>query len=685
MLGIASIFSLGQTNNVWGYSNECTKTDPGTFCKIGVKYDCRAGCYCVGGTRYGVGSIIVDEICNQTTEPTTAQLQTLHSAGVFLCKDYDSSKPYSSAGAKSPSDCKGVDTSSDCTDAPGEGKYCKEKGSVKQKCKEGCYCPGGVLTAVGKDYKVTTYCKNKTGRGGNEEAHLNASGIYYCPDEFPDSDEGKKNATFCYKKVNDIKLYNRWKNCSAGTYLPKNIPHNGSCAVCPVDCNCPGGDWHVSTTDDQGIFDCPGHPDSDSGQNDSPTPPVNPSVVPFFHRTEIDPYSLHAEMYCASGKIPCVAGSYLPAGGDSTDDCELCEPGFYCLAGCHTPNSNKDQTPKKCPVSKPNSAEGSDSVSDCYASGTTPPNPTNIRCDAGYYLPSGADSEDDCEWCEAGYMCPGNNLKYKCGPRGYSEGGASQCSPCPDGQMADNANKSCEDGLIEVQAGYYLKAGTIIPEPCPSTDKFCPGGRWKKSGVDQGAFKCPFDSRLDGEVSSDHQSCIIKLTPAQMVYGVDASRDGCFGYTNATNYQQCVWGDISFEVVNDTGTVYNASGSVNGNVNSNVNSAETRYVNDKLENSKLTDFFEVADDMPSGKRKQVDDTTSTEKDVANKYDVPYVPKEPLKTEKVTGSSTQPTQLLNVTKISGSNSTVATVPVAARSARAPRTTRVQQPRRGAVKR
>ncbi len=671
MLGIASVFSLGQTNNAWGYANECgAKSKAGQFCKIGVStYNCRAGCYCLGGTRYGVGGIIVDKICDGTNVPTAAQLSTLHLAGIYLCKDYDPDKPYSSEGAKSPSDC----TSDDCTSAPSEGRYCKKRDTT-EKCKPGCYCPGDNKIAVGEDYHVTSYCSNKTDRDGDVEAHLNASGIYYCPEEFPDSDAGKKNATFCYTKVNKVKLYNRWVNCSAGTYLPKNMPHDVSCAVCPTGCNCPGGYWHVSTTADQGIFDCEGHPDSDSGQNDSPTPPVNPSDVPFFNRTEIDPYSLHAEMYCASGKIPCVAGSYLPAGGNSTHDCELCEPGFYCLAGCHTPNSDKDQTPKKCPVSKPNSVAGSGSVDDCYASGTTP---SNIRCDAGYYLPSGADSEDDCELCDAGYMCPGNNLKYKCGPRGYSEGGAPQCSTCPDGQMADNANKSCEDGLIEVQAGYYLMANTIIPEPCPSTDKFCPGGRWKKYSEDQGAFDCPFDPRLAGEVSSDHQSCIIKLTPDQMVYGVDASRDGCLGYTNATNYQQCVWGDISFEVVNDTGTVYNASGSVNGN----VNGAETRYVNDKLENSKL----EVANDMPSSKRKQVDDTTSTEKDVANKYDVPYVPKEPLKTEKVTGSSTQPTQLVNVTKVSGSNSTVATVPVAARSARAPRTTRVQQPRRGAVKR
>lgn len=220
-----------------------------------------------------------------------------------------------------------------CTQNPPAGKYCKKQGSQK-KCPAGCYCPGGVKTAVGDndsyEGKVTTHCSSKT---ASVEGYLNERGVYYCPSERPNSNEQSKSIYDCYNEAGenytdnepiqqklrlrcpDGKVPNaehtgciepddqeETVHCIRGEYLPAN---SESCAECPDGYYCPNEkDYPINRAVSQGNERCTGNKVPNDRKDD---------CVPCSSGKEPD--EDHAT--CVDAKIHVDPGQYLRA--NSTD------------------------------------------------------------------------------------------------------------------------------------------------------------------------------------------------------------------------------------------------------------------------------------------------------------------------------------------------------------------------------
>ena len=589
------MFSFGQTGNA--YSASCSSSNPapaGYFCKNYTTYKCRTGCFCLGGGPINVTADIRN-FCDGTSTPNTNQLSKINKAGVFICGLTEgASGSYSPEGATDVSQCDVFR----CDANISAGRYCSEETTMSENCPKGCWCDGGsnlkgvpkLNPLTGTDFALWSHCRNHDGHNNSYmKDYLEERGIHYCPlgtttngdgkgksvaDSSSDNDCGSKpgRGKYCYKK-------NDKRKCNAGCYCPGDIkiavnPNSSTDAMFNVPDRCEDHDQNTkSYLEGRGVMYCPSDfPESDAGANGIK------DCYKKLSNGQRSYYGQNGEVEANNGsenpKVTCDPGYYLPA---NTNLCKQCTDNtvgnYICPGGEFTKNSTDDQglTPcegrrvpnqnhTKCVIKVPTvaSAEASSYSKPDWVTSVTPDDSTTVCDDGSYLLEDGT-----CATCPAGYMCPGDGYAYKCGPAGISSAGKSNCTPCSAGQMANNTNTACEDGIIIVGKGQYLPANMLKPESCSASGKFCPGGRWKKASLDQGAFDCPFEG-LSGSVSgSNNESCTINLTKKQMAYGIDENKD-CWKYTN--NYKTCVWGDITFTDVSstfDTGTEYNPDADVN--------------------------------------------------------------------------------------------------------------------------
>jgi len=99
-----------------------------------------------------------------------------------------------------------------CTQDVPAGKFCKTAG-VKYDCRPGCYCTGS-KKAVGTSIDVEASCLER-----KNEASLNASGIYFCP-QGRWSNSGAKSIDDCY-----VETYGNGQNtlkCPSGCFCLNN-------------------------------------------------------------------------------------------------------------------------------------------------------------------------------------------------------------------------------------------------------------------------------------------------------------------------------------------------------------------------------------------------------------------------------------------------------------------------------
>lgn len=438
---------------------------------------------------------------------------------------------------------------SDCKSAPTAGLYCEKK-NKKPSCPRGCYCPGGYKKAVdnGDGYTklVTSHCSAKT---ASVKAALEASGVFYCPDDYPLSGYGASQKWHCHDS-NQV-YYSSTPYCNTtttktkpGKFCALNVQH-----ACPEGCYCPGnGNYYTASTEQNVTNSCKDSTEYGTEMGGGA-----------FRCPKDTPYSYSgaksaSECYKIDTYTSCAEGKYLPEGAEKSSDAKPCLPGYYCPGVRMTKSPvGKDVGLRKCAADKiPNAAQtGCESCPDGKVpnSEQTACEEPPIECAIGTYLPENSTSESDCTKCPEGYYCPGGQYPkrvfdqgyYRCPPEG-GEGDVPNsqrtgCVSCPAGKEPDEDHATCVDKKTFVAPGWYFKENSVEPVPCTGAKKFCPGGKFYKKSVEQGRYDCPFNSNAN----SAHSGCSVKLTQEQMKNGV-SGKGNCWKITDPEDYKYCIYG-----------------------------------------------------------------------------------------------------------------------------------------------
>lgn len=190
------------------------------------------------------------------------------------------------------------------------------------------------------------------------------------------------------------------------------------------------------------------------------------------------------------------------------------------------------------------------------------------NCPARSYMPA---NSQQCTPCPNGYVCLGGNYEVdyptdqgKLLPKdactsthgfddtnyvanGYGDG----CDKCATGTQANTSHTECVAAPIKISAGYYLPANSVQQQKCSNPKKFCPGGEFWKSSVDQGQYDCPFTGT---SASSNYQRCTVTLSSEQLKFGALGDNGSqCWSKTDPEDFQYCVLGLRGIKTVNIKG------------------------------------------------------------------------------------------------------------------------------------
>lgn len=353
-------------------------------------------------------------------------------------------------------------------------------------------------------------------------------------------------------------------DCTNAPNEGKYCYHANSKPSCPAGCYCTGGSKsHVSDAEtnacnhvsnrcadhnpncesvykDANIFYCPkDFPYSDAGAK---------SMFECFNT------KFGSRMY-RSEYLSCDPGEYLPAGQIVCEGCKGCDGNgtcYYCPGindGTAVYDSVNDQGIFKC-------AEGTVPNSD-----KTKCEKADITCPAGSYLPKESSITDSCKECPSGYVCLGGTYSFNrpndqglllpkdaCTmAHGFSDNDSfvansngDGCDKCPIGTKANADHTECAETSIKVTKGYYLPANSVQQQKCNNPKKFCPGGEFWKSSVEQGQYDCPFTGT---SASSNYQRCTVTLSSEQLQFGVMGNNGSqCWSKTDPEDFQYCVLG-----------------------------------------------------------------------------------------------------------------------------------------------
>ena len=603
--GIVSVFSFGYVNDAVAAKGCNTVDAGRYCLKKDNKRPCPEGCWCESKKNVNaVADILsnhtaVKHACSLRYSGVENELKK---AGIHYCPEgqttFESSDDNSGYGADEESDCKDGYTAQDgslnCRNSVDKGRYCLKKDN-RRDCPEGCYCEGK-KDAIGEQWlddstwktlPVKSWCNGHM-NGSNsapKSDYLEKRGIHYCPPEFPKSFAKMSKKEDCYALINNYKVSYMEISCDSGTYLPSIISddacpteyhvigyytwdvydayncwddnnHKGDfeCKHCKEGYYCGGYNGPVGTSDgdNKGIQKCPNTLTSNVGAKDIKECYIKCGSGKY-GKWDKDSYSCET---CPNG-CTCPGGTMYYTGKGWGEDfgkkCGSDNPPADSETGC---DKNKYYVPatgrcKACPYSHLYSDGGYGTIKKCYCEtsngrlnyypiscatgGGQGTSGNGITCDDGQYYDG-----EDCVPCPAGAYCK-KGKAYKCGPRGYSAVGKSECRECENGFMANEDGTGCEPALISVEAGYYLPEDSVNQDPnCPN-GKFCPGGKWLyDKNNDKGAFSCPPLTSLSGSPSSDNKDCNLNLTKEQMSYGIVGNKD-CWKYATKENYVNCIF------------------------------------------------------------------------------------------------------------------------------------------------
>jgi len=461
------------------------------------------------------------------------------------------------------------------------GKFC-HAGGAESDCRAGCYCLGAYKKEGVNNSQVDQACANKW---SSPKSSLEAAGVKYCPNDFPNSASKSTKETDCFwtEGSGDYKVYNTNYSCSGGKYLPKK---KKDCAACPSGKICPGGSWHASISADQGIQSCPsgqvpnsgqtactvtcssgqykegttckncpeGFPNTPSGGASSLWNCYTTANGKTYYRNDYMPYRINSSTGRSTGTDSdprkCDPGTYIPAG---QDQCITCKAEHYCPGwenNTHIFSKTNDQGIAPCPSGKvPNQAKSA-----CIESA--------IHCGKGQYLPGGAES---CSACPSDYVCTGGNFNIG-DPNDQGKG--VQCGVGDAAEKPDNDKGECVIPTVKCNVKTYLPANSESCVACPN-DKLCLGGTFQiKRSYNQGddgtcgtmeivnrdkngCIPCDFGK----QPNSDHTACVdadaLKIDAGYYLPKNSADQKSC----PSNNNKFCPGGSYKMSATQDQGMV----------------------------------------------------------------------------------------------------------------------------------
>jgi len=413
-----------------------------------------------------------------------------------------------------------------CTKDVPAGKYCKTAGS-KPDCPVGCYCTGS-KHAVGTSINVALSCSIRM-----NEAQLNASGIFFCP-EYTTSNEGAKTVTDCYNPIlgsgsNSSSNMVVMRQCPSGCFcvnngqigLPNDTLIGYEYAAWQTQCQSPAqplSPHHQSVCNTQGWVRI--NINNGVGGEDLYL------ICDREHYNNYNGYFMDEfeEIYKNSD----FGGAYGRKGGEI----------IYFGGMSTTATGNLGMY--GCPQSYPSSDSGAKTVYDCYkydANGNKVyySANTNIVCAEGTYLPANA---TQCVACNVAQnqVCPGGRfekldkiqgLRLNCPTGKYLPANATQCSSCDESQYfcfggiydynsSEDQGRIAHNGYVNMgehhtfitcNPGKYVPANTNQCSACTG-NYICPGGIFFTDAtynVDRGKKLCPY-----GQPNANHTACVGK-------------------------------------------------------------------------------------------------------------------------------------------------------------------------------
>ncbi|XP_077985306.1 uncharacterized protein LOC144439946 [Glandiceps talaboti] len=494
----------GTYNPIYGIYEEsqCLQCDGGMYCELpgsaNVTGECTAGYYC----RYGVNM----------AEPNGG-----HTGDGDICPPGS----YCPKGSPDPIGCaKGsyneLPGQSVCQQCPA-GYYCMENATTYTEtiCPTGYYCPPG--TTYDMEYPCPMGTYNPVNGSDSLDDCLSCPPGEYCEADGLELPTGNcSEGWYCtggsymdkplpFSNASDISectcpLVNyTGGKCWPGTYCPSGSPY-------PVECTegwyCREyGRFEPNGLCDPGYFCDGGESEPDPAYGSCPpgsyceTGSVTPTACPAGR------FSNTSRNIQLSDCIDCTAGKYCE-GNSNTEPTDDCAAGYYCPAGqsSPTPSEYNCTIGHYCPIGSPlpvpcSSGEYQDEIQqptckvcpagyycDAVEAATLYGVPSHgvvipVDCVAGYYCPSGTESEHQYP-CLEGYYSNSTNLERH-----------AQCQPCPGGTYCDG------QGLVEYadfcDAGFVCVSAANNSRPTDGVTGYeCLPGYYCPKGSDQGT-KCP--------------------------------------------------------------------------------------------------------------------------------------------------------------------------------------------------
>ena len=366
------------------------------------------------------------------------------------------------------------------------GSFCS-KGSIKQDCEIGHYCPEGSVIQI----------KCPAGYFCNQKQISDYSG-FPCP-------EGKYCAPGTGQELEMV-------DCMAGFFCTEGTPYQepcppgtfnsevGStrqenCRPCPFGKYCPG---YAISDQAENLPDCPAGFYCAAGT-------FNPNETPCPRGYKCPKGDVDAPIPCHGFEGNADGGFYQDALG--SDDCKVCPEGYFCLDKSETENgiiypfvcpvghfcpagtSDYDQPERKCQPGTYGSIEGLTTIDQCTpcwggyycdemgsinGKGQIDLNSDEKKCSAGFYCPDGSDSSRQ-EFCPVGFYCEEGSPGPRPCPRGTSPSMGTQatspqeCEPCSAGNYCQFIDEDGADfPVLEEKpclSGYVCVRGAYSPTP----------------------------------------------------------------------------------------------------------------------------------------------------------------------------------------------------------------------------
>lgn len=187
--------------------------------------------------------------------------------------------------------------------------------------------------------------------------------------------------------------------------------------------------------------------------------------------------------FCVTGSFEfdsCSPGTYSKStGGTSDQDCQLCDPGYYCSSKQLTAPEGPCDPGYYCPEGSIAPNLTATPAGHFTRTGSSEPQP----CLPGTYQPH--DRQSSCVPCDGGYYCPTKNMTYQteCEKGFYCPPGSDRQFACPAGTFNNHTKEVYNSSCLGCPPGQF----------CNPTAQAVPTGMYLLTPSHDfcGIFSCP--------------------------------------------------------------------------------------------------------------------------------------------------------------------------------------------------